>query len=147
MAIYPEPNVSKRDLQHRISPYLLRKLSISGPDHVWSVDISFIRMKHGWMYLYHFTSPKYIELLHEHEVLISMDGKGRATDNIATERFWRSLNYNEIYFQDYQSPRENRQGIERYIHLHNRYLSHQSLHNHTPEAVYTQALLLPSTSE
>lgn len=193
MAIYPGPNLSKRDLQHRIYPYLLRKLNITEPDQVWSIDITYIRMKHGWMYLFavidwysrfiidwqldqtleigfvletmkralslqrphivnsdqgsHFTSPKYIELLKEHEVLISMDGKGRATDNIAIERFWRSLKYNEIYLQDYQSPRETRQGIERYIHLHNRYLPHQSLHNHTPEAVYTRAVLLPSTSE
>ncbi|MBD2848538.1 transposase [Paenibacillus sp. IB182496] len=95
----------------------------------------------------HFTSPKYIKLLIKHEVLISMDGKGRATDNIAIERFWRSLKYNEIYLQDYQSPRKTRQGIERYIHLHNRYLPHQSLRNLTPEAVYTRTVLLPSTSE
>jgi transposase InsO family protein len=52
MAIFPGPNLSKRDLQHRIYPYLLRKLNINRPDHVWSVDITYIRMKHGWMYLY-----------------------------------------------------------------------------------------------
>ncbi|MFB5761416.1 IS3 family transposase [Paenibacillus medicaginis] len=193
MAIYPGPNLSKRDLQHRIYPYLLRKLSITRPNHVWSVDITYIRMKHGWMYLYavmdwysryiidwqldqsleiefvletmrralgrhkpeiinsdqgsHFTSPKYIDLLKENNVKISMDGKGRATDNIVIERFWRSLKYNEIYIHDYNSPRELRQGVERYIHLHNRYLPHQALQNHTPEVVYTQQVVLESTSE
>ena len=193
MAIYPGPNLSKRDLQHRIYPYLLRKLQITKPDQVWSVDITYIRMKYGWMYLFaiidwysryiidwqldqsleiefvldtmkralarrkpeivnsdqgsHFTSPTYIELLKKNEVRISMDGKGRATDNIAIERFWRSLKYNEVYINDYQSPRETRQGIEHYIHLHNDYLPHQSLQYHTPTAVYHRDVVLPSTCE
>lgn len=193
MAIYPGPNLSKRDLQHRIYPYLLRKLLIEQPNQVWSVDITYIRMKHGWMYLYammdwysryiidwqldqsleiefvlettkraltrrkpeiinsdqgsHFTSPKYIDLLKENEVRISMDGKGRAKDNIVIERFWRSLKYNEVYINDYNSPRELRQGVERYIHLHNHYLPHQSLQNHTPAAVYKRDVILLSTCE
>lgn len=192
MAIYPGPNLSKRDLQHRTFPYLLRKLCIDYPDHVWSVDITYIRMKHGWMYLYavmdwysrfivdwqldqsleisfvletmrralacrkpeiinsdqgsHFTSPQYIDLLKENEVRISMDGKGRATDNIVIERFWRSLKYNEIYIHEYNSPREVRRGVERYIGLHNHYLPHQSLQNHTPADVYSRTVLLSSTS-
>ncbi|WP_284646263.1 IS3 family transposase [Paenibacillus silviterrae] len=173
MAIHPGPNLSKRDLQHRTYPYLLRGLQITEPDQVWSVDITYIRMRQGWMYLYavmdwfsrylvdwqldqsleigfvldtmeralkrrkpgivnsdqgsHFTSPKYIELLKGNEVRISMDGKGRATDNIVIERFWRSLKYNEVYLNDYETPRETRRGIERYIHIHNHYLPHQSL--------------------
>jgi putative transposase len=193
MAIYPGPNLSKRDLQHRVYPYLLRKLAITQPEQVWSVDITYIRMKHGWMYLYaiidwysryivdwqldqsleigfvletmnralarrkpgiinsdqgsHFTSPQYIDLLKEHDVRISMDGKGRATDNIAIERFWRSLKYNEIYLNDYNSPRETRKGISGYIHLHNHYLPHQSLRKHTPAAVYNREVVLSSTSE
>lgn len=193
MAIYPGPNLSKRDLQHRTYPYLLRKLQITQPDQVWSVDITYIRMKQGWMYLYaimdwysrfivdwqvdqsleigfvletmkralvtrkptivnsdqgsHFTSPQYIDLLKENEVRISMDGKGRAKDNIVIERFWRSLKYNEIYLNDYTSPRETRQGVEHYIHLHNHYLPHQSLQNHTPASVYNRIVVLSSTCE
>lgn len=193
MAIHPGPNLSKRDLQHRIYPYLLRKLAITKPDQVWSVDITYIRMKHGWMYLYavmdwysryivdwqmdqtleiefvletmkramarrkpgivnsdqgsHFTSPQYIDLLKENEVRISMDGKGRAKDNIVIERFWRSLKYNEVYIKDYNSPRDTRKGVESYIHLHNHYLPHQSLQYHTPATVYNQDVVLESTSE
>jgi putative transposase len=188
MAVYPGPNLSKRDLQHRTYPYLLRGLQIMYPDQVWSVDITYIRMKHGWMYLYavmdwysryiidwqldqsleigfvletmkrafarqkpaivnsdqgsHFTSPKYIDLLKEHEVRISMDGKGRAKDNIVIERFWRSLKYNEIFLHDYNSPRETRQGVKDCIHLHNQYLPHQSLQNYTPSAVYNKEVVL-----
>jgi putative transposase len=187
-AIYPGPNLSKRNLQHRIYPYLLRGLAIAKPDHVWSVDITYIRMKNGWMYLYavmdwfsryivdwqldqsleigfvletmkralvsrkpeivnsdqgsHFTSPQYTDLLKEHEVRISMDGKGRATDNIVIERFWRSLKYNEVYIHDYNSPRETRQGVERYIHLHNHYLPHQSLQNQIPATVYNESRVI-----
>jgi putative transposase len=55
----------------------------------------------------HFTSPQYINLLKENEVQISMDGKGRTKDNIVIERFWRSLKYNEVYINDYNSPRED----------------------------------------
>jgi putative transposase len=90
----------------------------------------------------HFTSPQHIDLLKENEVRISMDGKGRAKDNIVIERFWRSLKYNEVYINDYRSPRETWQGVERYIHLHNHYLPHQSLNNHTPAAVYNRYVVL-----
>jgi len=193
MAIYPGPNLSKRDLQHRTYPYLLRGLPITQPNQVLSVDITYLRMKHGWMYLYavmdwysryiidwqldqsleigfvletmkrvlakhkpaiinsdqgsHFTSPQYIDLLKENEVRISMDGKGRAKDNIVIERFWRSLKYNEVYLNDYNSPRETRQGVESYIHLHNHYLPHQSLANQTPVSVYQRDVELLSTCE
>lgn len=95
----------------------------------------------------HFTSPKYIDLLKEKGVRISMDGKGRAKDNIVIERFWRSLKYNEIDINEYSSPRETRQGVQHYIHLHNHYLPHPSLQNFTPAAVYTREALLLSTSK
>ena len=168
-------------------------LQITQPDQVWSVDITYIRMKYGWMYLYavmdwysryivdwqldqsleigfvletmkralakrkpmilnsdqgsHFTSPKFIDLMKENEVRISMDGKGRAKDNIVIERFWRSLKYNEVYLNYYNSPRETRQGVSGYIHLHNHYLPHQSLQNFTPVAVYNREVSLLSTCE
>lgn len=50
-AVYPGPNLSKRNLQHRVYPYLLRGLSISHPNQVWSIDITYIRLQHSWMYL------------------------------------------------------------------------------------------------
>jgi putative transposase len=62
-----------------------------------------------------FTSPAYLELLRSAEVKVSMDGKGRASDNIFTERLWRSLKYEEVYLHDYQSPREARTGISTYF--------------------------------
>lgn len=58
--------------------------------------------------IYHFTSSQYIDLLTDKDIRISMDGKRRAVDNIVIERFWRSLKYNEVYLNDYTSPRETR---------------------------------------
>ena len=59
----------------------------------------------------HFTSPQYIERLLASNVRISMDGKGRALDNIFTERFWRSVKYEEVYLHDYDCPRAARCGL------------------------------------
>uniref|UniRef100_UPI001F010822 IS3 family transposase n=1 Tax=Alicyclobacillus tolerans TaxID=90970 RepID=UPI001F010822 len=50
-AIYPGPNLSKRNLQHKIYPYLLRNVTPNHPNHVFGIDITYIRLKHGWMYL------------------------------------------------------------------------------------------------
>ncbi|EQD52191.1 integrase, catalytic region, partial [mine drainage metagenome] len=52
----------------------------------------------------HFTSNSYIERLLSHNVQISMDGKGRAIDNIFTERLWRSIKYEEVYLNEYDTP-------------------------------------------
>jgi putative transposase len=65
----------------------------------------------------HFTSPQYLGLLKTANVQISMDGKGRALDNILTERLWRTVKYEEVYLHDYLSPREARQALTRYAHV------------------------------
>jgi putative transposase len=51
LAIYPGPNLSKRARQANIYPYLLKNVQASYPNHVWGLDITYIRLKHGWMYL------------------------------------------------------------------------------------------------
>ena len=84
----------------------------------------------------HFTSPLYTQRLLNAQVRISMDGKGRALDNIFTERFWRSLKYEEVYLHHYDSPRAARAGITRYIALYNAQRPHQALEYRTPMAVY-----------
>jgi putative transposase len=65
-----------------------------------------------------------------------MDGKGRASDNIFTERLWRSLKYEEVYLHDYQSPKEARSGISRYLEFYNHQRLHQSLDYQTPAEVH-----------
>jgi putative transposase len=181
-AIYPGPNLSRRNREHRIYPYLLRNLDITRPNQVWGIDITYIRLVRGWMYLVaiidwysrfvvgwaldqcmettfvlqameealararpeimnsdqgsQFTSPEYINLLQSAGIKISMDGKGRAIDNIFTERLWRSLKYEEVYLNEYNSPREARIGINRYLEFYNYRRIHQSLEYKTPAEVY-----------
>lgn len=182
-AIYPGPNLSKRNLQNRTYLYLFRGLTIERPpNQVFGIDITYIRLRQGWMYLVavldwysrfvvawqldqsleidfvldtvrralavhkpdifnsdqgsHFTSPQYTDLLKTAEVRISMDGRGRALDNIFTERLWRSVKYEEVYLHDYATPREARNGIHRYLDFYNHIRPHQSLDYQTPSAVY-----------
>jgi putative transposase len=181
-AVYPGPNLSKRNHADAVFPYLLRNLTLTGPNQVWGTDITYIRLQQGWMYLaaimdWHsryvlawelrdsleisfvlaavqqalgqtrpqilnsdqgsqFTSPQYIELVQAAGVRISMDGKGRATDNIFTERLWRSLKYEEVYLREYTSPRQARQGIAAYLDFYNHRRVHQSLDYQTPAEVH-----------
>jgi len=148
VAIYPGPNLSRRQHKEHVFPYLLRNLTICAPNHVWGIDITYIRMQKGWMYLVaildwysryvidweldqtleipfvlatvqralstavpviwnsdqgsHFTSLQYLQLLRDAHVQVSMDSKGRALDNIFTERLWRTVKYEEVYVRTVQ---------------------------------------------
>ena len=84
----------------------------------------------------HFTSPQYLALLQAAKVQISMDGKGRALDNIFTERLWRTVKYEEVYLHEYLSPREARQALTRYFTFYNHERLHQALDYQTPAEVY-----------
>lgn len=182
-AIAPGPNTSKRHQEHKVYPYLLRGLRIERQNQVWGIDITYIRLLGGWMYLVaildwfsryvigweldqtleiafvlravdraleharpeifnsdqgsQFTSPQYIDRLKSFDVRISMDGKGRYGDNIFTERLWRSVKYEEVYINDYCSPREARQGLRRYFDFYNFKRPHQSLNYCTPAQIYS----------
>jgi len=83
-----------------------------------------------------FTSDRFIEVLKEHHIEISMDGKGRALDNIYVERLWRSLKYEDIYLKSYETMKELKEGIKRYFRFYNTERFHQSLEYLTPEVMY-----------
>ena len=85
-----------------------------------------------------FTSSAFTDMLKEKKISISMDGRGRAMDNIFTERLWRSLKYEEIYIRDYQCVSEGRRGIDYYFNFYNHERPHQSLNYMTPAEVYFQ---------
>jgi putative transposase len=87
----------------------------------------------------HFTSPHYRELLLAAGVQISMDGKGRALDNIFVERPWRSVKWEEVYPNAYATPRDARQGLARYLTFYNDERPHQALNYQTPAEVYFQS--------
>jgi putative transposase len=84
----------------------------------------------------HFTSPQYTQLLLAAQVQISMDGRGRALDNVFVERLWRSVKYEEVYLHDYATPREARQGLAQYFEFYDQERPHQALGYRTPAQVY-----------
>jgi putative transposase len=185
-AIYPKPSLSKAAKNHQIYPYLLRNFVPNRPNQAWSIDITYIRMKHGFMYLtavidWHsrmivgwelddtlsarmvisavnkafetakpeilnsdqgsqFTSKEYIDFVESNRVKISMDGKGRWADNIPIERWFRTLKYEEIYLKDYESPKEARQEIGKFIHDYNFKRIHSAVDS-TPAFTYYPAQL------
>jgi putative transposase len=84
-----------------------------------------------------FTSPKYTQRLQDADVKISMDGRGRALDNIFNERLWRTIKYEEVYLKDYASPREARRSLGQYLTFYNHERLHQSLDYQTPAEIHT----------
>lgn len=87
-----------------------------------------------------FTSHDWLSALHARQIQISMDGRGRALDNVWIERLWRSLKYEEVYLRAYVDVPEARRGIGRYLDFYNDERPHQSLGYRTPREVYMESL-------
>ncbi len=83
-----------------------------------------------------FTSKDFIGYLEREKISISMDGRGRAYDNIFVERLWRTVKYEEVYINDYQSIREAKQQLGKYFLFYNKERLHQSLGYNTPAEIY-----------
>ena len=164
----PGPTSARGLRNTKIYPYLLRPVTAQYPHHIWGIDITYIRLLQGWMYLVaiidwhsrfvvsweidqtlempfvldaadrafstaspaifnsdqgsHFTSDSYLDRLKSRHIQISMDGKGRATDNI---------------FQ-YDSPRQARERIRDWFIFYNTKRPHQSLDDQTPWEVLSE---------
>jgi len=87
-----------------------------------------------------YTSKAHVEILKKHNIKISMDGKGRATDNICIERFWRSIKYEEIYLNEYKNIKSLNRAIEIYMNIYNSKRLHSAIGYKTPNEVYYQAI-------
>lgn len=86
-----------------------------------------------------FTSNAFTSILTNHGVAISMDGKGRAIDNVIVERFWRTLKYEEIYLKEYETVADLRSSLTSYLDFYQTERPHQSLGGKTPQSIYIQA--------
>lgn len=183
-AICPKPNTSKRNKQHKVYPYLLKNLKIEHSNHVWAMDITYIPVKGGYLFLVavidlysrfvlswslnntmtsewcrsvleeaveHYGKPEIVNtdqgsqftaiefssyVVEYLGIKLSMDGKGRAIDNIFIERLWRSLKYEHVYLYPASDGLECRRGIENYFEYYNCERRHQGIDNHTPKTVY-----------
>lgn len=186
MAIYPKRNLSKLGLAKYIQPYRLRGLEVTHSNHVWCIDITYIPMAKGFLYLTaiidvysryivgwdihntldaenslnvfreaiamhgkpeivnsdqgsQFTCPGWIEYLESQNITISMDGKGRALDNVWIERFWRTLKQEYVYICPAVNGKMLRKGLTRFINYYNNRRQHQSLDRKTPFSWYEYA--------
>lgn len=85
-----------------------------------------------------FTTPRFTQPLLDHDIQVSMDGRGRALDNIFVERLWRTVKYEYIYLQEIDTVQEARLGLQNYFHFYNHERIHQSLDYRTPAEVFTK---------
>jgi putative transposase len=182
-AIYPKPNLSRRDHQHTVYPYLLRGITAKHPNHIVGTDITYIRMSKGFCYLTAFmdwfsrfvlswrlsitletqfcydaaldlvgrygapliinedqgsqnTDRLMTSLWEAHGTQISMDSRGRALDNVFTERLWRSVKYEEVYLKEYATVAEARESLGQYFEFYNYERKHQAHGYKTPAEIY-----------
>lgn len=87
-----------------------------------------------------FTSKVFVELIQGHGIRMSMDGKGRWVDNVFVERLWKSVKYEEVYLQAYDSVSQAWQGLQRYFKFYNERRPHSSLDGKTPDRMYFHSL-------
>ena len=192
-ALYRRPNTSKPAPGHKVYPYLLRNLAVTRPNQVWAMDITYIPMARGFVYLAavvdwfsrrvlawrlsitmeaefcleaviealvrygkpeifntdqgsQFTSGDFTGLLLEHNIAISMDGRGAWRDNVFVERLWRSVKYEEVYLRAYDTVSDARTSISRYLGFYNSRRPHSSLDRKTPDQAYFTSLPHPAAA-
>ena len=188
-AVGPKPNTSKRGKGsgHKVYPYLLKNLQITRRNQVWAMDITYIPVQGGYLYLVaiidlysrfivgwslsntmesewcrqtleeaiarygapeilntdqgsQFTCEDFTEfVITQMKIRLSMDGKGRAIDNIFIERFWRTLKYEHVYLNPSADGVECFHGLSTYMEFYNYSRGHQSLADSKPAEVYQQA--------
>jgi putative transposase len=183
--LYRYKNTSKPDKQNRLYPYMLKGLSISRANQVWAMDITYVPMRRGFMYLCaiidlytryvvnwsvsntmtaewckqvadeamdkygrpeifntdqgsQFTSIIFINALLSKNIQVSMDGKGRAIDNIFIERLWRTVKYEHIYLHVAEDGVVLYEGLKKYFAFYNHERLHQSLEYMTPGILYSK---------
>ena len=192
-AIYPKRNLSLADKQHKKYPYLLRNVAITRVNQVWSTDITYIKLRGGFVYLtavidWHsrfvlswrlsttmdarfckevleealelygdpevfntdqgsqYTSLEFTGILESLGIRISMDGKGRALDNIFVERLWRTVKYEDVYLKDYGTVPACKKGLAEFFDRYNYRREHSSLDGNYPAEVYFGKITVASAA-
>ena len=186
-AIYRKPKLSEPHPGHKVYPYLLRGVKATRVNQVWSTDITYIRLRRGFVYLTavidwysrcvlswrlstsldaafcvdaleeaverygipevfntdqgaQFTGTAFTSVLNKHGVKISMDGRGRALDNVFVERLWRTVKYEDVYLKEYESVAECRAGLTDFFDRYNSRRPHQALGYRYPKDVFMEGI-------
>ncbi|MGH3598552.1 MAG: IS3 family transposase [Mycobacterium sp.] len=190
-AIYQKPNTSRKHPHNPVYRYLLRRLKVERPNQVWAMDITYVPIQGGFIYLCavidwysravlawelsntldagfcaravaraidqygvpeifntdqgsQFTSAEFTQPLLALGVKLSMDGRGRALDNVFVERLWRTVKYDEIYLKCYRSQVEAETNLDVFFRFYNDRRPHSSLGDNanpvTPMEVYHRDL-------
>jgi putative transposase len=183
-AIYPKRRTTWPGAGHKIYPYLLRNVEVTRPDQVWASDITYVPLRHGFLYLVavmdwysryvlswrlsntltgsfcqealdealsrakpeifnsdqgsQFTATAFTSRLESCGIAISMDGRGRAIDNVFIERLWRSVKYEEVYLRDYTDGWQAEASLATYLRFYNEERIHQALGYRTPLEIYRE---------
>lgn len=182
-ATMPGPHTTRRCKAHETYPYLLRNLSVERANQVWALDITYIPMSKGYMYLVavidlysryvvnwslsntmdadwctgmleeafqthgtpeiintdqgsQFTSDVFTQCVLSKGIKLSMDGKGRATDNAFIERLWRSVKYEKIYLNPPTDGTDLYRSLAQYFNYYNTKRRHTGIDNQIPEHLY-----------
>ena len=188
-AIYRKPNLSRKHPQNPVFRYLLRRLVIDRPNQVWAMDITYIPIQGGFIYLCavidwysravlawelsntldagfcvqavaralaqhgvpeifntdqgsQFTSAEFTQPLLARGVKLSMDGRGRALDNVFVERLWRTVKYDEVYLKSYRSQVDAYTNLETFFRFYNERRPHSAFGDadpKTPLEIYRQS--------
>lgn len=170
-----------------------KTLSELAPNHVWAMDITYIPMARGFIYLVvvldwatrraltwqvsnsltsdfccealeraiqehgkpeivntdqgsQFTSSDFLDVIKDHQLKISMDGRGSWKHNVFIERLWRSLKYEEVYLYAYEGIPDAKRGIGNYLEFYNSVRPHSALAGSTPNEVYFKSLSQPKAA-
>ena len=184
--IYCRPRTTVCDPAKYKFPYLLRNLEINRPNQVWALDISYIPMERGYMFLlviidWHsravvgwslsntmeaswvvetldfaiqrhgkpeiinsdqgsqFASDEYVAFVKGQGIQISMDGKGRAIDNVIVERFFRTIKYDKLYLESLETGADVQRACNEFIQYYNHKRDHSSIGNQPPMVFYKLA--------
>jgi putative transposase len=184
--IFPKRNLSKLGQAQYVRPYLLRNLKVEQPNQVWAIDITYVPMAKGFMYLTaiidhysryvvawdvfnsldaanslsvlqkaieihgkpeiinsdqgsQFTCHLWIDFCDTEKITVSMDGAGRAIDNIFIERLWRTVKQDYVYLYPASDGVDLFQGLRTFFDYYNHQKSHQGIDRKTPGSLYLPA--------
>lgn len=182
-SLMPGPHTSKRNLDHKVYPYLLRGLKVERPNQAWATDITYIPMKKGFMYLTaiidlysryvvawslsnsmdaewcaelyekaitnyglpeiintdqgsQYTSHVFTKTVLDSTCKLSMDGKGRATDNAFIETLWKSVKYEKVYLEPPCDGLDLHDKLKNYFIYYNQKRRHSSINDIAPKEKY-----------